>query len=240
MFSLQSTETRVDVADACRVLARAGQSDMIWGHVAARDPGGRGVWMKPSRFGLEEIGPGDLILVGWDGAVLEGRHQRHIEFPIHTEIMRARPDVQATVHTHPDAAVVFGMLDTPLIPVGHEGTAFVPPDIPRYTQQRDLVRTAEHGHALAETLGAGRAALLVDHGIVTAGATVGEAVLAAILLETACRKALAALATGVRLTPVDDEEALAKRARIYGPGQIDAAWRYLRRQATRTQTGDQH
>jgi ribulose-5-phosphate 4-epimerase/fuculose-1-phosphate aldolase len=225
------SEIRTDVADACRVIARAGQGDLIWGHVAVRDPAGRGVWMKPSARGLEEVEPDDVILVGWDGAVLIGDGSRHLEYPIHTEIMRERADAQATVHTHPEAAVVFGMLDTPLPAIGHEATAFVPPDVPRYAERGDLVRTADQGKALAQVLGPHRAAFLVDHGIVTVGSSVGEAVLAAILLETACRKALMALATGIAFSSLSGEQAKAKRKQIYSPAQVAHAWRYLKRQA---------
>lgn len=224
-------EIRADVADACRVIATAGQGDLIWGHVAVRDPAGMGVWMKPAAHGLDEIAPDDVILVGWDGAVLAGDHDRHLEYPIHTEIMQARPDVQATVHTHPEAAVVFGMLDVPLPAIGHEATAFVPPDIPRYSERGDLIRTATQGRAVAAVLGARRAALLVDHGIVTAGSTIGEAVLAAILLETACRKALSALSTGIQFASLTSAQATAKRDQVYTPTQLAHAWSYLKRQA---------
>ena len=48
------------------------QGDFVWGHVSARDPDGRGVWMKASTLGFDEIGPEQVILVSWDGDVLEG------------------------------------------------------------------------------------------------------------------------------------------------------------------------
>jgi hypothetical protein len=45
-------DLRRDVALGCRVLAAEGHDDLIWGHVSARDPAGRGVWMKCSGLGL--------------------------------------------------------------------------------------------------------------------------------------------------------------------------------------------
>src|SRR6185312_16275582 len=87
------------VAMACRVLGAQGQSDMVWGHVAIRDDAGRGVWIKAHLRGFEEVTPDDVLLIDWDGKVLEGNGRRHGEFPIHTEIMAARPDVNFTVHT---------------------------------------------------------------------------------------------------------------------------------------------
>ena len=47
---------REEVALGCRVLGAAAQSDLVWGHLSARDPDGRGVWMKASTYGLEEVG----------------------------------------------------------------------------------------------------------------------------------------------------------------------------------------
>src|SRR2546428_4393615 len=74
---------KADVALACRVLAAEDQGDNIWGHVSVRDPGGRGLWMKPAAMGLEEIRANDLLLVSLEGEVLLGRHPRHSEYPIH-------------------------------------------------------------------------------------------------------------------------------------------------------------
>ena len=78
---------------ASRALAAAGQGDMVWGHASIRDPDGRGVWMKSAGWGLEEIDASRIALVSPDGSVLDGAEPRHIEYPIHTEIMAARPDV---------------------------------------------------------------------------------------------------------------------------------------------------
>jgi ribulose-5-phosphate 4-epimerase/fuculose-1-phosphate aldolase len=48
-------ELREQIALGCRILGANGHDDFIWGHVSARDPHGRGVWMKASTFGFEEI-----------------------------------------------------------------------------------------------------------------------------------------------------------------------------------------
>src|ERR1700677_2857742 len=85
-------EALVLAADGCRALAAAGQADMVWGHPSVRDPEGRGVWMKASGLGFEEVDESQIVLVSPAGEVLSGNGPRHIEYPIHTEIMAARPD----------------------------------------------------------------------------------------------------------------------------------------------------
>src|SRR5688500_20388245 len=86
------------LADACRILAMADQGDDVWGHATARVPGTDTFWMKPAGLGLEEIRPEDLLLIDIDGKVLRGRLPRHSEVFIHSEILRARPEVGAVVH----------------------------------------------------------------------------------------------------------------------------------------------
>jgi L-fuculose-phosphate aldolase len=220
-------ELRDEVALGCRILATEDQGDFVWGHVSARDPDGRGVWMKAAGFGFEEIGRDQVILVGWEGDVLEGEGRRHIEYPIHTELIRARPDVNAVVHTHAPWSVAFASTGQPLRPVSHEGTLFVPPEVPRFTKTGDLIVSTELGSDLAATVGDRSAALMVHHGIVTCGRDVPTGVMAAVLLERACRTSIRAIAGGGPTSWSSDEEALSKRTRCWSPELQRQAWDYL-------------
>jgi L-fuculose-phosphate aldolase len=225
----QVDELREEVAVGCRVLGAAEQSDLVWGHLSVRDPDGRGVWMKASTYGFEEIDAAKVLLVDRDGDVVEGDGRRHAEYPIHTEIMAARPNISAVVHTHSPAAVALGATGQPLLPVSHEGTLFVPPDIPRFTITGDLILTAELGGALAATLGNRNAALMVNHGVVVVGRDVRTAVVTTVLLDRACRMMLEVLAAGGPKHWSSAEEALDKRAHCYSDPLISHAWNYLRR-----------
>ncbi|MPZ63847.1 MAG: class II aldolase/adducin family protein [Propionibacteriales bacterium] len=225
-------ELREEVALGCRVLGFHGQSDLVWGHLSARDPDGRGVWMKASTFGFEEITEDRVLLVDSEGRVVDGDGRRHAEYPIHTEVMAARPDVGAVVHTHSPAAVAFGATGRPLQPVSHEATLFVPPDIARFTRTGDLILTAELGKALADALGERNAALMVNHGVVVAAPDVPTAVVTTVLLDAACRMQLQVLSAGGAEHWSSDREALAKREHCYPPALIEHAWRFMVRQAT--------
>jgi ribulose-5-phosphate 4-epimerase/fuculose-1-phosphate aldolase len=222
-------ELRAQVALGCRILALEDQGDFVWGHVSARDEGQRGVWMKASTLGFEEIRPENVILVGWDGEVLEGDGRRHAEWPIHTELMRARADVGAVVHTHAPWAVAFASTQQPLRPISHEATLFVPPEAARFTKTGDLILTPELGRELAASVGERSAAFMVHHGIVTCGPDVVTAVMTAVLLERACRTNVRAIAGGGPKTWSSDEEALAKREHCYPPALLRQAWDYLAR-----------
>ncbi|MFT4214976.1 MAG: class II aldolase/adducin family protein [Microbacterium sp.] len=226
-------DIRRRTALATRALAAAGQADMVWGHLALRDPDGRGVWMKASGWSFEEVDESRVLLVSWDGEVLEGDGKRHIEYPIHTEIMRRRPDVMATVHSHPEDANVFSALDLPLPAISHEGVPFADPQVPRFTHTGDLVIGAALGAELAAALGQARACLMPKHGIVTVGADEAAAVMHAVLLTKACRMAVAAAAAGGAVVMSDAEEIAAKMQHAWPDAQIRAGYDYLVRRAER-------
>ncbi len=221
------SDPRLDVSNGCRVLGAADQGDFIWGHVSLRDADGRGTWMKAATWGFEEVGPDRVILIDDDGEVLDGDGRRHIEFPIHTEILAARPDVGSVVHTHAPHAVALAATGALLRPISHEGTLFVPPDIARFTETGDLIMTRALGRSVAACIGDRNALLLVNHGIVTVGVDVARSVMTALLLDRACAMQLRAMAAGEMTHWSSDAEALSKRGRCYSDALLDQAWEYL-------------
>lgn len=216
----------------CRALAAAGQADMVWGHPSVRDPEGRGAWMKASGWGFEEVDASRIVLVSPAGEVLAGGGPRHIEYPIHTEVMAARPDVGAVVHTHSPAACQFAALDTPLLPLDHAGSLFCYPAIPRFERTGGLIKTQELGRALAAALGEAIAVFLPQHGIVTVGPDLPAAIMTAVLLDRACRTQLTAMAAGEVRVWGDERDTVAKRADVWAPKQVQAGYEYLLRRAT--------
>jgi ribulose-5-phosphate 4-epimerase/fuculose-1-phosphate aldolase len=220
--------------DGCRALAAAGQADMVWGHPSVRDPEGRGVWMKASGWGFEEVDASRIVLVSPAGEVLSGDGPRHIEYPIHTEIMAARPDIGSVVHTHSPAACQFAALGEALVPLDHAGSLFCYPSIPRFELTGGLIKNRELGQALAAALGDANAILLPQHGIVTAGPDLPAAIMTAVLLDRACRTQLTAMAAGPLRAWGPEEDTIAKRADVWSPSQLQAGYAYLLRQSPNT------
>jgi L-ribulose-5-phosphate 4-epimerase len=220
------------VAAASAALATAGLSDLVWGHASVRDPEGRGVWMKAAGWAFEEIDAAKVVLVDPTGSVLSGEGRRHLEFPIHTEIMSARRDVGCVVHTHSAAVNAFASLGRDLHPISHDGVPFAYPQIPRFTQTGALIASPDLGRALAETLGDACAILIPNHGSVTVGPDVATAVMLSVLLESACRTELLAVAAGGPCHWSDEEETRFKRDQAWNHTQFDAGWKYLLRRST--------
>ncbi|MBA2396332.1 MAG: class II aldolase/adducin family protein [Ktedonobacteraceae bacterium] len=196
------------------------------GHVTRREASAQTFWMKPSAMGLDEITPETLLRMDLEENVVEGELPRHIEFPIHAEIFRARPDITCVVHTHPIYSIAFAATGQPLHAISHEGAQFTPSDIPRFTRTSDLITTRELGEEIASTIGESLACYLVNHGIVVAGNTIDKAIVSAINLERASHIQLLASASGQFFSWTLDEEIMGKREKIFGEGMIRNVWTY--------------
>src|SRR5215470_10858076 len=217
---------RETLTNAGRVLASEGQGDYVAGHISVRLPDDRQRFlMKPAGIGLEEMAP-NIITVDMDGRKVAGSMSRHNEVFIHSEVLRARPDIQAVIHTHPPHAVAFSSLDRPLLPVGNDGVTFSA-GLPIFAETTDLIITQARGAAVARCLGEHAALILRNHGIVAAARSIEEAVWLALKLEKACRvQMLAEAAGGPKLVAAGDD-LKAKRARSNRPDLHTNVFNYL-------------
>ena len=116
---------RERLVDAGRVLASEGQGDYVAGHVSVRLPDDPGRFlMKPGCLGIEEMTDDNIITVDIEGEKVSGEWPRHNEVFIHSEVMRARPDVNCVIHTHPEHAIAFSSLGKELSAMSNDGTMF--------------------------------------------------------------------------------------------------------------------
>ena len=217
---------RETLTNAGRVLASEGQGDYVAGHISARVPNApERFLMKPAGIGLEEMTTDNIITVDIEGKKVEGTMSRHNEVFIHTEVLRARPDIQAVIHTHPPHAVAFSSLGRPLLPVGNDGVTFI--DLPIFSETTDLIITQARGQAVARCLGERPALILRNHGIVTAGRSIEEAVWIALKLEKACRVQMLAEAAGGPKLVAEGEDLQKKRKRSNRPDLHTNVFNYL-------------
>jgi L-ribulose-5-phosphate 4-epimerase len=201
-------QLRQDLVDASRVLFRLHLVDYM-GHCSARIPGTDHILIKP-RHSLhvraqDRLGPLDMAVIDLAGNHLDGPYPPPGERYIHTRIYRARPDVQAVVHTHQPMATVMGIGNAPILPVLHVGGELVETPVPVWPCAR-LVTDDGLGDDLARTLGDHTLVLLQGHGLASAAATVAEAALQAIHLEQLAEANWRVLAMGrqPRVIPHDE------------------------------------
>lgn len=212
------------LAYSCRILAREGHGDLDLGHVSARI-GDDQVLMKASGLGLEEARPDNLVTINLKGQKLRGDHPVHVEYPIHTEIYRARPDVRSVIHTHPPYATVLGSSGQSLQPVSHDALAFTG-NIGLFDATPELVTTEELGRQVAAALGDKRGLFIKNHGVVVVGRTVQDACVRAVLLEKAARMQCIAGGFG-GAEPISPEVAEKMYREKWSDYHLGHIWNYL-------------
>jgi ribulose-5-phosphate 4-epimerase/fuculose-1-phosphate aldolase len=191
-------ETRQQLLQGLRVLDGEGMFEKAFGHISARVPNSELIVMMghvhDHERTLAQTQADDLIVIDPNGRVVEGRFDPPGEFPIHTEVLRARPDVISVVHCHPRGPVTLSITRTPVLPVTWRASIFFP-EVPLFPDPRQI-ETTEQGRQVAEALGDGRAVTLIGHGVVCVGASVGQAAVVTLDLNDAARFQLEAMAAG--------------------------------------------
>ncbi len=221
---------------AGRVLVNEGQDDFTRGHISVRMPGDPGLFlMKAHSIGLDEITPENILTIDLAGKVVAGAARRHSEVFIHTEIFRARADVNCVIHTHPPYAVALSATGHPLRAYSQPGALFYNA-VGTYADSIRLIRTPQMGADVARALGPGRAVLLKNHGVVAVGTTIEEAVVGIIMLENAAMIQMIAQAAGSPAPEFPAADIAALQGEIGQLDQFAVNFDYLVRRAKRRAT----
>jgi ribulose-5-phosphate 4-epimerase/fuculose-1-phosphate aldolase len=177
------------IAKACRVLGKLELTRALRGHISARIPGTNRIFVRargPAESGVRYTTQEEVVEIGLDGkpvaSMPEGLRAPSEVF-IHTEIYRARPEVNAVLHLHPPTVVLFTICGVPLLPIygayDPQSLGIVLDDIPTFDRSL-LINTPELGRELSATIGTKRACLMRGHGITTAADSIEEASLIAL------------------------------------------------------------
>ena len=218
---------------AGKVLAAAGQGDFTRGHISVRVPGKPALfYMKPHSVGLDEITLDNILTIGLDGEVVAGKAKRHSEVYIHSEIYKARTDVQCVIHSHPTYTVALSSAGRPLRAYSQPACLFRG-ELGIYFDAIRLIRTPELGQGVASALGRHRAVLMKSHGIAMTGASIEEAVVGAIMLETAATIQMIVEAAGEPAPEFSREDIAQLRHALARPEQFVVNFDYLARRLKR-------
>jgi ribulose-5-phosphate 4-epimerase/fuculose-1-phosphate aldolase len=199
------------LAGAFRLFSRFGFDEGVAGHITARDPERLDhFWVNPFGMHFGQIRASDLILVNDLGEVVEGKYPVNgAAFAIHSRVHAARPDVVAAAHAHSLYGKTWSSLGRLLDPITQDVCAFYE-DHSLFADFTGVVYETSEGNRIAEVLGNRKAAILRNHGLLTVGHTVDEAVWWFITMERSCQAQLMAEAVG---TPVNIDAANAATTR---------------------------
>ncbi|MFJ8621962.1 class II aldolase/adducin family protein [Kitasatospora sp. NPDC093550] len=202
------------LAAGFRLFGRFGFSEGVAGHITVRDPEHPDrFWVNPFGMPFSMIKASDLVLVDHEGTLLHGsRPVNRAAFVIHSQVHAARPDAIAAAHAHSLHGKAFSSLGIGLDPLTQDACAFFE-DHGLYSDYRGVVNEVDEGKRIAAALGTYKAVILQNHGLLTVGGSVAEAVWWFVTMERSCQAQLLAMAAG---TPkhIDRETALITRGQV--------------------------
>jgi ribulose-5-phosphate 4-epimerase/fuculose-1-phosphate aldolase len=227
-------QSRQLIADACRVLAARGLADGYLGHISLRVDADRLLvrCRGPQERGLAWTTADDVHLVTFDGepgaaGELAGWTPPN-ELPLHTEVLRAHPDVQAVVHAHPAAVVAADLAGLAIRPIigafDMPGTKLAAGGVPVYPRGV-LVRDRRLAKEMVQAMGDRPVVVLRGHGLTSSGDDVPEAVLRAISVDQIARLSLTIAAAGGELRDLPAAD-MAELPDLGGAFNHATAWRH--------------
>jgi L-fuculose-phosphate aldolase len=163
------------------------------GNMSVRDRESGLIAISPSGIPYPEVTPADVVIVDGEGNVVDGRRKPSSETPLHTMVMRARPDVGAVVHTHAHFSTVVSCIRPYLPAILTESCLVAGARVP--VTRYGLTGTPDFGESVLEVLTPEtNAVILKNHGLITFGPSFAMALTISEIVEEAAKVYVHALA----------------------------------------------
>lgn len=199
-----------EIALGYRIFASLRWGDLGDGHITASDPELTDhIWLLKYPYGFERATVADLVLVGPDGSIVEGPDGAEINttaYYIHHPIHEARSDVVGVAHTHTPWGTPFCATGRPIVPITQEACSFHE-RWAMFDDEEVQILGRSSGVRIADALGDNTVALLRNHGLLSTGPSVGEAISAFVTLE----RVTEALMKATDASPISDTAARTAR-----------------------------
>jgi ribulose-5-phosphate 4-epimerase/fuculose-1-phosphate aldolase len=211
------------LAAGFRLFSKFGFDEGIAGHITARDPENpHRFWVNPWGIHFSQICVSNLICVDHEGTIVDGHEGALLNtaaFAIHSQVHAARPDVVAAAHSHSVHGKAWSTLGRRLDPITQDVCAFYE-DHALFDDYTGVVLDTEEGKRIAHALGDAKAVILRNHGLLTVGHSVDEAVFWFTTMERSCQAQLLAEAAGKPVL-IDPEQAAVTAGQV---GSHLAGW----------------
>ena len=218
-------EIRRSIVETCRRMNTSGLNQGTSGNISVRH--GDSMLISPSGVPYEQLEPEDIVamtLTGEYGSYeAKGNNIPSSEWRFHLDIMRARPDVGAIVHTHSLYATTLGCCRKDIPAVHYMIAASGGPNI--RCSAYATYGTAELSTVTLAALEDRTCCILANHGMIATGPTLAKAQWLAVELETIAKQYYLTLCIGGPVVLPDDEIMRVKeRFKSYGPRpKVEAA-----------------
>jgi ribulose-5-phosphate 4-epimerase/fuculose-1-phosphate aldolase len=223
-------QARVDLAAVYRLLAHYGWDDVIYNHASMRVPAEpRMFLMKRHELLYTEVAASNLVKVDMDRDLDEKSGVNRPGFTLHGGVLAARADVNCAVHVHTENGMALAGLKHGLRMVSQQAIRFYKRI--GYHAYEGITEDFDERARINKDLGANRAMIMHNHGLLTVGKTAREAFVLMKVLLSAAEIQLKLEATGGELMEIPPE-ICAKTAEQYehhDSGRGSADWAaYLR------------
>lgn len=210
-----AADPRAAIVAAMRRLNQLGLVKGTAGNVSVRCDGG--FWITPSGVPDTQLAPERMVRIRWDGSAF-GALRPSSEWPMHRDVLLARPEFGAVVHTHSTHATAVAILGHDIPAVHYMIAAAGGHDI--RCASYATFGSPELGLAAAAALQGRRACLLAHHGVLAAHADLDRAVALAVTVEELAELYLKVLPHGARVLPIDEMQRVVEKFKTYGqPGR---------------------
>jgi L-ribulose-5-phosphate 4-epimerase len=199
VFDIQ--EVKKQVAETAYKMVESGLVMGTWGNVSAR-PGEDVVIITPSGKDYCQLKFADMVVVDFEGKVLEGKWSPSIELPLHLAIYRALPRAKAIVHTHSTFATAFAVANRELPVITEDMSQVVGHNVKVASYAE--AGSEELARICVETLGDDNAVLMANHGVIAVAEKLSEALKICKVIEKAAEiNIYASLLGGAKAIPAD-------------------------------------
>jgi L-fuculose-phosphate aldolase len=200
--AMQEIDIRRAIIKHAMAMNALGINQGVSGNVSARCDAA--MLITPSGLPYDTLTPDMIASMPLDGGgAWTGPLKPSSEWRFHLDIMNARPDAGAIVHTHANHCTAFSMLHQGLRATHYMIAAFGGPDV-RCTAYAPY-GTAELSALAVQGLSDRSAVILGNHGMITIGRDLDEAMWRAVELETLAKQTWLAMSIGAPVVLPDDE-----------------------------------
>jgi L-ribulose-5-phosphate 4-epimerase len=194
-------EAKKLIVEAARQLTHKGYLSATGGNLSIRIPGQDALAITPSNFDYLKMVPDDICILDFSLNIMEGDRKPSVESGFHAAIYRARPDVNAVIHTHQVYPSTLAIINKPIPALFDEQARFlgrwvgIIPYAPSGTgmlMKKVARQVADHNNAY----------LMANHGALLFGTDLERAIHNVDVLEKCALAYLLALCSGQKTSKI--------------------------------------
>ena len=226
-ISPQEWDIRCNLAALYRAFVKYGWTDLIYTHISARLPDEPGRYLiNPYGLMFEEICASNLIVMDYDGNVVRGDWPvNEAGHAIHHAVLKGRPDLNWVLHTHSRAGMAVSCMKGGLLPLTQQAM-FIYDKVSYHAWDVQTAGQDECDKLVADLGPVNKCLVMHNHGLLTGGATAGEAFLLLYNLEMACKVQVDVMTSGAEIV-YPTKEAIDRTSAIGDFSEwtgVNAAW----------------